>query len=213
MSAGRSVKATSLNGEVRGGRDAGPKAIDLGPPRTLVDPSSLGIVDPRGRIEKETSGAGRQRGRGKGLVDPAQVPTPPQNRTPLRGYSDKDREDIGMELVHKLLSSDHQEIVDLRSQRNVGADAVDSMKRFYELKVIAGAEPDRVTLTNSEVQRAMKEDKFFLVVVSGVEGVDARPKARVFVDPAESTATNLQWFHHPVWGTQHRKSRVRFCAR
>ena len=180
---GRSVKATSSSGEARGGRDAGPKAIDLGPPRTLVDPSSLGIVDPRGRIEKETSGAGRQRGRGKGLVDPAQVPTPPQNRTPLRGYSDKDREDIGMELVHKLLSSDHQEIVDLRSQRNVGADAVDNMKRFYELKVIAGAEPDRVTLTNSEVQRAMKEDKFFLVVVSGVEGVDARPKARVFVDP------------------------------
>ena len=180
---GRSVKATPSSGGARGGRDAGPKAIDLGPPRTLVDPSSLGIVDLRGHIEKGTSGAGRQRGRGKGLVDPAQVPTPPRNRTPLRGYSDKDREDVGMELVHKLLSSDHQEIVDLRSQRNVGADAVDNMKRFYELKVIAGAEPDRVTLTNSEVQRAMKEGKFFLVVVSGIEGVDARPKARVFVDP------------------------------
>ena len=88
-----------------------------------------------------------------------------------------------MDLVHKLLSSDRQEIVDLRSQRNVGADAIDSMDRFYELKVIAGAEPDVVTLTNSEVQRAMSDDNFFLIVVSGIEGIDARPKVRVFVDP------------------------------
>ena len=88
-----------------------------------------------------------------------------------------------MYLVNMLLSSDHQEIADIRNQRNVGADAVDSLKRFYELKVIAGSEPDQVTLTNSEVQRAMGDNQFFLIVVSGVEGIDARPKVRVFVDP------------------------------
>ena len=175
--------ATSSRGSIQRRRDVGPKAIDLGPPRTLVDPSSLGIVDPRGRIEKGTSGVSRQSRRSRELVEPAQFSTPRRNRTPLPGYSGKDREDVGMELVHKLLSSDRQEIVDLRSQRNVGADAVDTMKRFFELKVIAGTEPDRVTLTSSEVQRAMSEDKFFLVVVSGIEGIDARPKVRVFVDP------------------------------
>ena len=182
-SAGRSEKATSSTGSDRGSRDAGPKATDLGPPRTLVDPNSLEILDPQGRIEKGTSTTHRKGSRSGGLVDPKQVSTPTRNRSPLRGYSDKDKEDVGMDLVHKLLSSDRQEIVDLRSQRNVGADAIDSMDRFYELKVIAGAEPDLVTLTNSEVQRAMSDDNFFLIVVSGIEGIDARPKVRVFVDP------------------------------
>ena len=88
-----------------------------------------------------------------------------------------------MDLVRKLLSSDRQEIVDIRTQRNVGADAIDNLKQFYELKIIAGVEPDRVTLTNSEVKRAMSDDEFFLIVVSGIEGIDARPKVRVFVDP------------------------------
>ena len=170
-------------GGTRGTRRAGPKAIDLGSPRILVDTTSLKIVNPQGRIEKGTSIARPQKGGGGGLVDPSPTSTPPRNRTPIRGYSDKDREDVGMELVHMLLSSDHEEIKDLRAQRNVGADAVDDMKRFYELKVIAGAEPDRVDLTISEVQRAMSDDKFFLIVVSGLEGVDASPKARVFVDP------------------------------
>ena len=88
-----------------------------------------------------------------------------------------------MEIVYKLLTSDRQEIMDLRSQRNVGADAFDQMRNFYELKVIEGAEPDQVTLTNSEVQRARSDNKFFLIVVSGLEGNNARPKVRVFVDP------------------------------
>ena len=166
----------------RRGQDVGPKAIELGPPRILVDPSLLEIVDPQGRIEKGTSNIQRRRSRGN-LVAPVPVSNPPRNRSPIRGYSDKDREDVGMDLVNMLLSSDRQEIVDIRNQRNVGADAVDSLKRFYELKVIAGSEPDQVTLTNSEVQRAEGDDQFFLIVVSGVEGIDARPKVRVFVDP------------------------------
>ena len=179
----RAVKAKTLPGDGRRSRESGPKAIDLGPPRTLVDPNSLGIVDQRGRIDKGTGTPRRQGRRSGSLVDPVRVSTPPKNRSPLRNYSDKDKEDVGMDLVYKLLSSDRQDIVDLRSQRNVGADAIDSMDRFFELKVIAGAEPDRITLTNSEVQRAMSDDQFFLIVVSGIEGIDARPKIRIFVDP------------------------------
>jgi hypothetical protein len=82
-----------------------------------------------------------------------------------------------------VLSSDRDELVDLRAQRGVGADAVDELENYYEFKVNAGAELDRVTLTHAEVQRALSTPDFFLVVVSGVEGVDARPTVRVFVDP------------------------------
>ena len=180
---GGAEKATSSTRGGRRSRDAGPKAIDMGPPRTLVDPNSLEIVDPKGRIEKGAGAPHPKRSRTKRLADPAVVSAPPWNRTPIRGYSDKDKEDVGMDLVDMLLSSDRQEIVDIRTQRNVGADAIDNLKQFYELKVIAGVEPDRVILTNSEVQRAMSDDKFFLIVVSGIEGIDARPKVRVFVDP------------------------------
>ena len=81
------------------------------------------------------------------------------------------------------ISSDHDEISDLRNQRGVGADAIDELQRFYELKVSAGAEPDQVTLTNAEVKRALTTPDFFLVVVSGVEGTDAQPKVRVIIDP------------------------------
>ena len=175
--------STSSSEAAQQGRNANPKAIDLGLPRILVDPSSLEIVDPRGRIVKGSSNSRHKRGSRGSLIDPAKTSIPTRNRIAIRGYSEKDKEDVGMKLVRKLLSSDHNEIVDLRSQRNVGADAVDDMEQFYELKVIAGAEPDEITLTNSEVQRAKSDDKFFLLVVSGVEGMQARPKVRVFVDP------------------------------
>ena len=180
--AGRSGRTTSSR-PARNGNNGSRKAAELGPPRILVDPDSLIVVDPYGSVEKGKSVTHNRLGGNKGLADPRKISTSPLNRSRLRGYSDKEKEDVGMQLVHKLLSSDRGEIVDLRTQRGVGADAIDSMKRFYELKVIAGTEPDQVTLTNSEVRRAKSTDKFFLIVVSGVEGVDARPKLRVFVDP------------------------------
>ncbi len=102
----------------------------------------------------------------------------------MRGYSDVDREDVGLELLRRVLGSDLDQIVDLRTQRGVGADAVDQLENYYELKVSAGSEPDQVTLTNSEVQRALTTPDFFLVVVSNIEeGGEARPTIRLVVDP------------------------------
>ena len=51
------------------------------------------------------------------------------------------------ELLRRVLGSDLDQIVDLRTQRGVGADAIDELKNYYELKVSAGSEPDQVTLT------------------------------------------------------------------
>jgi hypothetical protein len=50
-----------------------------------------------------------------------------------------------------------------------GANAVDALSRFYELKAYSSAEPDTVSLTPAEFQRAVESDNFFLVVVSGLE--------------------------------------------
>ena len=157
------------------------------PPRTLVEPQSLMLVDPRGRLDERSpsgaSGTGAKTAGSGGLNAPRGDSRGPQNRTPLRRYSDLDKETVGLELLQMLLSTDQDDIVDLRTQRRVGADAVDQLGRFYELKVSAGPEPDRVTLTDSEAQRALTTPDFFLVVVSNIEGDDARPTIRVVTDP------------------------------
>ena len=157
--------------------------VTLASHSVLVDPDSLMLVDPLGKLEKQeptprpkTTGDGR-------LAEPRPGTGGPRGGLSIRLYSDLDRETVGQQLLRKVLSSDHDEIKDLRAQRGVGADAIDELGRFYELKVSAGPEPDQVTLTNAEVKRALTTPDFFLVVVSGVEGVDAKPKVRVIVNP------------------------------
>lgn len=78
---------------------------------------------------------------------------------------------------------DDEAMFDLRAQHNVGADAIDELDRFFELKVHLNEEPDQIQLQESQVRRAMSTPEFFLVVVSNVEGINARPKVRIIVDP------------------------------
>ena len=151
--------------------------------RVLVDPESLRLVDPQGRVEKREVTPRRKSADKGALAEPKPGTDGPHGRTPIRHYTDLDKETVGLEILRKLLSSDDTEISDLRAQRGVGADAVDELQNFYELKVSGGTEPDQVTLTDAEVKRALTTPKFFLAVVSGVEGVDARPKVRLIVDP------------------------------
>ena len=152
-------------------------------PRVLVDPGSLKVTNPQGRIDSGSNNAHRKDGNNQGLAEPKRISNAPRNRTSVPTYTSLDRESVGMKLLEILMSSDDVDIVDLRAQHRVGADATHSTNTFYELKVFAGAEPDQVTLTNSEVRRAMSTPDFFLIVVSEIEGVDARPKVRVFADP------------------------------
>ena len=156
-------------------------------PRTLVDPESLMLVDPRGRMHQGSPSAedatSDRATRNESLNEPTDTSRAPQNRTALRGYSDLDKETAGLELLQKLLDTDPEGIVDLRTQRGVGADAVDDLKNYYELKVFAGPEPNEVTLTDSEAQRAITDPQFFLIVISNIEGADARPNIRVVNNP------------------------------
>ncbi len=65
---------------------------------------------------------------------------------------------------------------------------MDDMRRFFELKVSGGAEPDTVTLEASHVERTLSRPNFFLVVVSGVEQGAADVKVRFIHKPTESLA-------------------------
>ena len=181
----RSKRSTQRSGTARGHGAPAQRAAELGPPRRLVDPNSLTILDHRGRIEKGSQSASPRTTRGESLAQPSRVSRSPRNRSPIRGYSDLDRETVGKVLAQMVLGSDDDDIVDLRAQRGVGADLMDGAGKYYELKVSAGPEPDKVTLTDAEVQRALSTPDFFLIVVSDVEEGGAMPKLRVLVNPLE----------------------------
>ena len=184
--------ALDADGPPSHGGGAGDGDSRRGETRVLVDPQSLRVVDPSGRVMGSSAGGGRTPPRPNGgLVEPRERSRSPRNKVPLRGYSDLDRETVGLELARKVLSSDRDEIVDLRAQCGVGADAMDKLGRFYELKVSARDEPNQITLTNAEVRRAQNSPHFFLVVVSGVEGADARPTVRVIPRPLDQLAQSV----------------------
>lgn len=151
--------------------------------RVLVDPDSLTLLNPQGNLEEKGPPPSRKTS-GKGVpAAPRSGISGPTSRSSVPLYTPIDRETVGLELLRMVLGSDHDEIEDLRAQHGVGADAIDELERFYELKVHALGEPDQITLTNAEVRRALTTKDFFLVVVSGVEGADACPKVRIIVDP------------------------------
>lgn len=192
-SAGRAGRRDQTPSDERAdGGWTGTKEPDTAKPRVLVNPDSLKVVDPSGRVVGSPITRAPKRSNGGGLVEPRGPSRVPQNRVPLRGYSDLDRENVGLELTRKVLSIDREDIIDLRTQRGVGADAMDKMEQFYELKVSAGDEPTSITLTNEELQRARNTPDFFLVVVSRVEGADARPTVRIIPRPLDQLEQSVK---------------------
>ena len=158
-------------------------------PRVLVDPAALTLSDWNGRIVRPTPAATtgkKQLHPQRALRPPDPNGAPPRQRSSYRAYTDLQKETLGLDLLRWVLQRHDQGIVDLRAQRNVGADAVDELRRFFEIKVYAGAEPDSVRLEPSETQLALEaSDAFFLVVVSSLEGPNATPRVRIIDRPLE----------------------------
>lgn len=155
-------------------------------PRVLVDPDTLTVVDADGKVVEGSQASApppKAPKTKRGLNKPRPGGVTPTPRSTFRSYTDEEKETLGLELARRVLASDDQDIIDIRAQRRVGADAFDERGRYYELKVSARDEPDQIRLTDSEVERAMSTPDFFLVVVSGLEGARAKPKVRVIVDP------------------------------
>ncbi|HEU5004303.1 MAG TPA: hypothetical protein VFW71_16195 [Actinomycetota bacterium] len=154
------------------------------PARKLIDPSAFEIVNPNGDI---VGGDPQRRHAKRASQPPLREPTAsgsgPQERSAQRGYTDLEKETIGYQLIRQVLGSNDEGMVDLRSQRGVGADAVDDLRQFYEFKVFSGGEPDEIRMTDSEIRRALDDSAFFLVIASGVEVGSAEPKVRVIAQP------------------------------
>lgn len=159
--------------------------------RTLVDVAALQLNAPEGSIvagpgpntPEEPNGDGPTRRRK--LRDPDRSnPKRPSGagRGPLN-YTAEERETAGIDLLRRALEGDGTVLTDVRHQPNVGADAVDDNGRYYELKVNIGTMPDIVKLEDSQIQRALTTDDFYLVVVSNVEAGQGDPEVLIIHDP------------------------------
>lgn len=164
------------------------------PPRDLVDPGALVVLNPDGQIIGGEATANSRREAIARRTDP-DLPTATRGGSPIRGhvaprgYTDLEKETVGLDLARRVLRSDAEDLVDLRGQRGVGADAIDELDRYFELKVYEGPEPDRIRLEPSQIRRAAATPDFFLVVVSNVEGVQGNPKVRIITDPLSQLET------------------------
>jgi hypothetical protein len=175
----------------------GPQPPGAGP-RTLVDPATLSVADAATPQEgpnaagKTPSQAPAHPSRGSSSLPP---PSPngaaPRGQSTARGFTDLDKESVGMALLRKIIEDDTVTITDLRGQHGFGADAQDSRGRFYELKVHLGEEPDVVRMEDSEVLRSLSAPgDYYLVVISHVEGAEAHPKVRIIADPIHQLTVN-----------------------
>lgn len=161
------------------------------PPRLLVEPEELGLHNEDGELvggEQDggsTQGTRLSRPRRDKPKDP-QADDPKKTPTGGRGrpnYTDEERERVGLDLVRRILGGDEQAVIDIRHQRSVGADAIDELRNFFELKVHSGRIPDDISLTRDEYLRARETDDFFLVVVGNVEKSDTDPEVLIVTDP------------------------------
>ena len=162
------------------------------PTRRLVDPESLTLKNEDGEIVGRAPidsvvdiAAATRSSSGKPREPDPLNPKKPSNSggRGTKNYSAQERETVGLDLVRRVLGGDEAGIVDIRHQRNVGADAIDDLENFFELKVYAGPIPETISLTNSEYRRAKETEQFFLVVVGNVEQSDKSTEIRIFTDP------------------------------
>jgi hypothetical protein len=121
---------------------------------------------------RRTSIAGPAEGTNSAVSQPRRTVLPPNN----------EREQLALDVVTAALRLNAAEIVDLRQRRGIGADAMDELRQFYEIKMSSSGMPDDVSLTREEAVAASNPD-FFLAVVSGLEDTDTDLTVRFIFDP------------------------------
>lgn len=164
------------------------------PPKTLVDISTLRLKNPAGEIlvgaHTKDSAIPKDPTRGGKLLQDANKNRPKAKRPPgagaaTRNYTQEEQESLGAEICRWVLGLDESEIVDIRNQHNVGADAVDQLNNFYEYKVHAGAIPDVIRLEPSQIERARTTSNFFLVVIGNLQAGAGNPEVRIITNPLD----------------------------
>lgn len=191
----RTTKATRKPKKSAGGGLHPLEPRQPAPARTLVDTEALALREsagklllgkPRGDKPASSIGSGGSSATGKAKLNEPKGDRPKQpgagGRGPLN-FTPQERESVGLDLLRMVLGEDCN-LVDVRHEPNVGADAIDDRGRYFELKVHQGAIPDTVKLENSQIERAMAAtDKFFLVLVGNVEEGQGSPEVRIIHDP------------------------------
>lgn len=152
-------------------------------PRVLVDPDRLHLKQTQGELQEKTQPPSPERRPSTSLPNPRSSSSPPADRKSLPTFTGRTKETLGLELARRALQYEEGELHDLRAQMGLGADAVDDEGRFFELKVYLHGEPNSIQMTDSEVKRAASTPKFYLVIVSQLEGEHAQPRVRVITDP------------------------------
>jgi hypothetical protein len=179
----------AAKGSARGKKETASPEVRPTLPRLLVDPEEFDLRNEDGAlVGGETDSAEPRRARAK---QPTKPKDPDRNnpKKPVTGgrgapnYTDEERQAVGIQLVRRVLGADEQEVIDIRHQRNVGADAVDKLRNFYELKVHSGKIPDDISLTRAEYLRANETEDFFLVLVGNVEEGESDPEILIISDP------------------------------
>lgn len=128
------------------------------------------------------SGGSRQHG--------AWLPRPRCGGAPLReqsaplGYQDRDKELLVIRALRRILREEDVILEDQRGVAGLGADAVDSAGRYYEIKAHGGAVPAELSFTRAEFIRAMSEgENYTLVIASHLEQGTGTPTLRLVDDP------------------------------
>lgn len=159
--------------------------------RLLVDPNELVVAEQSVELmeaEDPKSAPASRLPQGLKEHDPTRSKGPGAGR-PAPNYTDAERETVGFEIARVVLGGDNAGVVDIRHQHNVGADAVDELRNFYELKVHRGKIPPEVSFTRSEFLRAQATPGFFLVLVGNVERGDSDPEVIIITDPLHTLTT------------------------
>ncbi|MFG2918911.1 sacsin N-terminal ATP-binding-like domain-containing protein [Kitasatospora sp. NPDC048298] len=106
------------------------------------------------------------RTRAGGLSMPRPGGAVPREQSARHGYQDSSsKEALVIRTLAAVLGED-AESLDQRGQQNVGADAVDSAGRYYEIKAHGGARPSDVTLTAAEYKRAWEQGENYVLVIA-----------------------------------------------
>lgn len=179
-------------------RDKGGVTIKVQPDtKTPISVRRLKKLEDFSGISVELLGKGKNQpspknGPGRGLSkevpigQPIAPPTRPAPSSAPKDYDDKDREQLALEILQVAINGQQTGLSDYRHLRGVGADALDKLRRYFEIKAHYGPMPDEVTLTGNEAERALLEkENFFLAIISGLEeGYETIVK--VFVNPLQS---------------------------
>jgi hypothetical protein len=163
-----------------------PAALPPPQPRHLKDFSKAHIAGVVSSGQDETAGQVQRRKRKPLQDDPESTVRPPTAGTrTYANYTAEQREEAGVAALGAVLAAQGRTLLDMRHQHGVGSDVRDDLGKYYELKIHGGEIPDEVALEDSQLERALREGKnFVLAVVGGVEQGE-KTVVKLIDNPAE----------------------------